>query len=88
MSAAFSLAEQVYQTRAQVWAGAVAILLSLGYHLSTTPGALSVSPDQFGGWVTALIVGLVAVPLAPAAKDLSSSLSDAVAALSKAGGKA
>lgn len=88
--AVFDLAEQVYQTRAQFWAGLVAVGLSLGYHAATLTTATKTSvtaaaTSQSGaeGWVIALLIGLVAVPLAPAAKDLSSSLSDALSALSK-----
>jgi hypothetical protein len=78
VKAAFDLAEQVYQTRAQFWAGVIAIGLSLGYNLVTAKNLF-----DFGGWGIALLIGLVAVPLAPAAKDLSSSLSDALSALGK-----
>jgi hypothetical protein len=78
VKAAFDLADQVYQTRAQFWAGAIAIGLSLGYHYYTADPKESADPK---GWAIALLIGLVAVPLAPAAKDLSSSLSGALAAL-------
>jgi hypothetical protein len=78
VKAAFDLAEQVYETRAQFWAAVIAIGLSLGYHLATTA-----KPFDLPAWGMALLIGLVAVPLAPAAKDLSSSLSDALSALGK-----
>ncbi len=78
VKAAFDLAEQVYQTRAQFWAAVIAVGLSLGYHAATMKNVL-----DLGEWGIALLVGLVAVPLAPAAKDLSSSLSDALSALGK-----
>jgi hypothetical protein len=80
VKAAFDLADQVYQTRAQFWAGVIAIGLSLGYHYFTLDPK---APADAQGWAVALLIGLVAVPLAPAAKDLSSSLSDALSALGK-----
>lgn len=80
VQAAFDLAEEVYETRAQFWAAVIAIGLSLGYQGATTGWAVN---GRLGAWAVALLVGLVAVPLAPAAKDLSSSLSDALSALGK-----
>lgn len=84
VAAAFELAEEIYQARARLWAAAVAIGLSLAYHASTA-GAKIMDP---AGWLVALLVGLAAVPLAPIAKDLSSSLSDALNALGKLRGSA
>jgi len=83
VQAAFDSAEEVYETRAQFWAAMVALGLSLGYE-AIQPGA-----ETLESWVLPVIVGLVAVPLAPAAKDLSSSMSDALSALGKlrGGGK-
>jgi hypothetical protein len=83
VQAAFDIAEQVYETRAQFWAGCVAIGLSLGYQGATSAWTIPTSGAQFGQWGIALLIGLVAVPLAPAAKDLSTSLSDALTALNK-----
>lgn len=83
VDAAFALAEQVYGTRARIWAGVVAIALSLGYHAATTSGAPGSASNPTGGWFVAFLIGLVAVPLAPAAKDLATSISDALGALSK-----
>jgi hypothetical protein len=77
VQAAFDSAEEVYETRAQFWAAIVALGLSLGYE-AIQPGVKTLET-----WVLPVIVGLVAVPLAPAAKDLSSSLSDALGALGK-----
>ena len=83
IEAAFALAEQVYQQRAQMWAGLIAVGLSVGYY-SQTPDAHSAA-----GWGLAGLIGLAAVPLAPAAKDLSSSVTSALNALGKIrGGKA
>ncbi len=89
MQAAFDIADAVYQTRAQLWAAVIAIGLSLGYQAATTNWADPVNLKALGAWSVALLVGLVAVPLAPVAKDLSSSLSDALDALGKlrGGGK-
>ena len=83
VQAAFAVAEQVYQARAQFWAGLVAIGLSLAYQGEASGWAAPTSTAQLERWMAALIVGLVAVPLAPVAKDLSSSLSDALSALGK-----
>ncbi len=84
VDAAFELAEEIYQARARLWAAVVAIGLSLGYHAATAGGKLG----DPGGWLVALVVGLAAVPLAPMAKDLASSLSDALNALGKLRGAA
>ncbi len=83
VDAAFELAEEIYQARARLWAAVVAIGLSLGYHAATAGG-----DGKADGWLLALVVGLAAVPLAPVAKDLSSSLSDALNALGKLRGGA
>ena len=83
VQAAFDVAEEVYQARAQLWAGVIAVGLSVGYQGAITDWTLPTRSDQYGQWAIAFVVGLVAVPLAPAAKDLSSSLSDALTALGK-----
>jgi hypothetical protein len=83
VQAAFDLAEEVYQARARLWAAVIAIVLSLAYH-ATTAGDLRASfVAGLQGWMIALLIGLAAVPLAPMAKDLASSLSDALGALGK-----
>jgi hypothetical protein len=70
LDAAFDRAEQLYRNVAQACAAVVAIALAfLAAHVF----------DQ-SCW-TALIVGLLAVPLAPMAKDLASSLQAAAAAM-------
>ena len=83
VKAAFDYAEEVYESRAQLWAGLVAVGLSLGYQ-GAVKGWNS-SPQE---WAIAAAIGLVAVPLAPAAKDLSSSLSDALTSLGQLRGLA
>jgi hypothetical protein len=82
VQAAFDAAEQSYQAWARFWAGVVAVALSLLYHWALA-GAGQGAAGWFG-WVLALITGLAAVPLAPVAKDLSSSLSQALSALGQA----
>lgn len=83
VQAAFDSAEQDYQAWARFWAGVAAVGLSLAYY-ATNPGT---GGRTFGGWVLAALVGLAAVPLAPVAKDLSTSLSQALTALGQVRGK-
>ena len=71
VDAAFSLAEEQYEAYAKIWAGVTAIVLALVFNLSIQP--------RFS-WLTAALIGLVAVPLAPVAKDLSTSLQNALTA--------
>ena len=86
VQAAFDVAEQMYQARAQFWAGVTAVALALVFQASLTPlPGLRVwaywSAIDLGAWARALIIGLAAVPLAPLAKDLASKFSDALGAL-------
>jgi hypothetical protein len=81
VQAVFDSAEQVYQSWARCWAGIASVVLSLAYY-----GAIAQHPPAsdgkgLAGWFFAGIVGLAAVPLAPVAKDLSTSLSQALTAL-------
>jgi hypothetical protein len=68
----YERADQKYRNSAKVLAGAIAIVLAL-----------------IGGWiaganlVVAFLLGVVAVPLAPVVKDLSSALQTAVKALAR-----
>jgi hypothetical protein len=68
----YERADQRYRNAAKVLAGAFSIVLAL-----------------FGGWIVgsnpllALFVGIIAVPLAPIAKDLSRTLQAAVKALTR-----
>jgi hypothetical protein len=71
VDAAFALAEERYQSAAKLLAGAVAITLALIFNLSLKPPF---------SWLDAAIIGIVAVPLAPVAKDLSTSLQSALSA--------
>jgi hypothetical protein len=74
---AYQRADQRYRSTAKLAAGAVAVLLAeiacvsiYGYHAMT--GTL---------WLRGLVVGLLATPLAPVAKDLATSLSTAATAV-------
>jgi hypothetical protein len=80
MDAGFERGDQSYRNAARLTAGIFSVLLSLwgGYltansHLIHGEGAFWVMPSLF--------VGLVAVPIAPVAKDLASSLQAAAAAV-------
>jgi len=87
IGAAFAVAEEQYEAQAKMWSGLVAVLLALGfnYGLGTAPDA--VNHGKFSWWL-ALGIGIIAVPLAPVAKDLSSSLQNALTAFkSIPGGK-
>jgi hypothetical protein len=84
VQAAFDAAEQIYQAWTRFWAGVVAVGLSLLYHWALVGAAHGPADAGWFGWVLALITGLAAVPLAPVAKDLSSSLSQALSALGQA----
>lgn len=67
--AAISLAESEYRNTAKLAAGVVAVALSLGVWI-TLPGDLRADIPLY----QALLAGLVAVPLAPMAKDISKAI--------------
>jgi len=78
VEATFSLAEEQYQATARLWAAIAAVAMSVGY--GATEGHLgALGPDA----LLDVFIGLVAVPLAPVAKDLASSLSDALNSLNR-----
>ena len=80
LDAGYERADQKYRNSARTLAGAVAIVLSVwGSFLLHDPKATE--PWGLHDLMTALWVGAVAVPLAPIAKDLASSLSAAMGAL-------
>ncbi len=87
VKAAFDAAEEVYETQAQFMAALTAIGLSLLFHLAQVikGGSLTLDPSKvdWSAWAIALFVGVAAVPLAPVAKDLATSLSNALDALGK-----
>lgn len=78
LSAAYERAEQYFRNSAKVAAGAVAIVLSLVVSLSS-PGIIGTTgaPE----WLVAILIGLIAVPIAPVSKDLTSALASTVRAL-------
>jgi hypothetical protein len=74
---AFEKAEQQYRNVARLLAGVVAVALSLaGWALWE-----QLAPGPRPSLMAALLVGLLAVPIAPVAKDLTSGLSAALHAL-------
>lgn len=73
LDAAFNRADQLYRNVSRVFAGVFSIGLTF---LATW--ALGWGRDT---WALALVIGLLAVPLAPIAKDLASSLQAAAAAM-------
>jgi hypothetical protein len=83
--AAFALADERYESQAKLLSGLVAVLLALGFNYGL--GAGLPGHAKFS-WFLAIGIGIVAVPLAPVAKDLSSSLQSALTAFkSIPGGK-
>jgi hypothetical protein len=79
LDAAFDRADQRYRNASKVFAGVAAIVLALAANLALRSGPQAVTVIGYGH---AVIVGLLAVPLAPIAKDLASSLSTAAQAVS------
>jgi hypothetical protein len=80
LDAAFERAEQQYRNAARAWAGVMALVLALG---GWGVWAIHSPTDAPSLWV-AIAVGLLAVPVAPVAKDLTSGLSAAMRALKAA----
>jgi hypothetical protein len=81
INAAFQLADERYDSVARTLAGVVSLILAIVFKLSMPP-TTSLS------WPLVIAIGLVAVPLAPVAKDLSSSLQNALTAFKSISGKA
>jgi hypothetical protein len=77
LDSAFERADQQYRNASRVWAGAIAIGLAVLAQAIWNAEAPGAAPSL---WV-AIGVGLVAVPIAPVAKDLTSGLSSAMRAL-------
>lgn len=85
INAAFQLADERYETVAKTAAGVFAVILAgvFNYGLAT-----STSQDHgLYSWPIAIIIGLVAVPIAPVAKDVSTSLQNALTAFKSISGK-
>jgi len=90
IGAAFTLAEERYQATARWLAGATALILSILFNLGmrgVTCEGWRCEVGTTGGysWITALLIGATAVPLAPVAKDLSSALTEALRAWKQVG---
>lgn len=79
MDAAFARADHQYRNIARVAAAGVAVVLALAAVLVLNDGSPTASDWGFG-----LLVGVLAVPIAPVAKDLASSLSAAARAVKSA----
>ena len=83
INAAFQLADERYEAAAKSWAAVVAVGLAVGFNF--TMGREQGSPPL--PWPVDIMIGLVAVPLAPVAKDLSTSLQNALTAFKSISGK-
>lgn len=78
LDAAYERADQKYRNSARVAAAAVAMALAVGGSIIVAGG---VAAADYG---TALLVGLLATPVAPVSKDIISALSTAVSAFKAA----
>ena len=79
LDAGYERADQQYRNSAKAWAVLVAIVLAVigGDVLDTQPDYYFVSKEFWA----AVLIGVIATPLAPIAKDLASALTSAVQAL-------
>jgi hypothetical protein len=84
VAAAFAPAADRYENTVKTISGLVALLLVIGFNW--TPHETGLFDSRFP-WSYAFLVGVLAVPLAPIAKDLATSLQNAAAALKSLGGK-
>ncbi len=75
IKAAFQIADEQYEATAKALSGLAAVGLAVLFNWG-----LTVAGKPPLSWVEAIGVGLVAVPLAPVAKDLSTSLQNALTA--------
>ena len=88
MDSGYERGDQQYRNASKVWAGVASVVLSLAAATLLFVGKATV-PLPFGSipqgdpilFAWALLVGLIAVPVAPIAKDISSSLQAAAAAI-------
>jgi len=90
ITAAFQLADERYETVAKTAAGFVAVGLALLFNWGLAPASATPPPFLLDGvysWWLALLIGLLAVPIAPVAKDLSSNLQNALTAFKSISGK-
>jgi hypothetical protein len=67
IDSALALAEKDYVTQTKVFATIVALVIAFGVGIPLGQS-----------WIPCLIVGLVAVPIAPVAKDVASAITEAV----------
>lgn len=82
LDAAFDLAEQAYRNQARFLAGVIAVILAVAAALllSETPDMKTfIGPANAG--LVGVLIGLLAVPIAPIAKDLVSALTAAAGAV-------
>jgi hypothetical protein len=91
LDAAFERAEQQYRNVSRVLAGLVAVGVSVAAQIawSTNAAAAAAAGDKIAeenvpGLGLAILVGLLAVPVAPVAKDLTSALSAAMKSIKAA----
>jgi hypothetical protein len=77
----FERADQLYRNASKALAALFAIILACAGEYVIQEASHSAAP---GGYLLAILVGIVAVPLAPVAKDLSSALAVAVKAMKEA----
>lgn len=87
INAAFQLADQRYETVAKTAAGVAAVLLALLFNWGLAAHGPTGDLSGLFPWPLAFAIGLVAVPLAPVAKDLSRSLQNALTAFKSISGK-
>lgn len=80
----YQCSDEIYRNKMRALAAAIAVLLAMagGCILGFSPAAAGAAANNLGWWAremaTALMVGLLATPLAPIAKDLSTALATAV----------
>lgn len=87
VTGAFGLADERYEAIAKTLAGvaAVGLALVLNYGLGGVDVHGVYAPKL--PWALAVVIGLVAVPLAPVAKDISTKLNDALTAFQSLPGR-
>lgn len=84
LDAAFERAEQQYRNVSRLLAGMVAVALAVGAQILWAAADHETGADTAPSLILALAVGLLSVPIAPVAKDLTSALSSAIHALKAA----
>ena len=78
----FEQADQEYRNASKLCSGVFAVLLAIWGGWLLAPNGVGASPYLLGpDFWKAILVGIIAVPLAPVAKDLTSSLQAAVTAM-------